>query len=74
MSECELTLKNLNEIGRAFTRILMGIYHQRIEYPRQALQLRDKDVAVMESSVDVTIDVTSTDDDTNPDSKRGIPH
>jgi len=74
LDECELTLKNLNEIGKAFTRILMGIYHQRIEYPRQALQLRDKDVAVMESSVDVTIDVTSTDDDTNPDSKRGIPH
>lgn len=49
LDECELTLKNLNKIGEAFTRILMGIYHQRVEYPREALQLRDKDVSVVES-------------------------
>lgn len=48
LDECELTLKNLNNIGEAFTRILMGIYHQRVEYPREALQLRDKDVSVVE--------------------------
>ncbi len=31
--ECELTLKDLELIGKSFVRILMGIYHQRVEYP-----------------------------------------
>lgn len=52
LDECELTLKNLNEIGGAFTRILLGIYHQRVEYPREVLQLRDKDVPLMEARDD----------------------
>lgn len=34
LSECELTLHDLNEIARAFLHILYGIYHQRIEYPK----------------------------------------
>jgi len=33
LDECELTLKDLDEIHKAFVRILLGIYHQRIEYP-----------------------------------------
>lgn len=34
LDECDLTLKDLNDIGHAFVRILLGIYHQRIEYPQ----------------------------------------
>lgn len=34
LDECSLTLKDLNNIGTAFTNVLMGIYHQRIEYPQ----------------------------------------
>ncbi len=33
LDECDLTLKDLNKIARAFTRILSGIYHHRPEYP-----------------------------------------
>jgi membrane-associated HD superfamily phosphohydrolase len=33
LDECELTLKDLNLIASSFVRILMGIYHTRIEYP-----------------------------------------
>ncbi|MBI2608733.1 MAG: HDIG domain-containing protein [Deltaproteobacteria bacterium] len=33
LDECDLTLKDLNTIIECFTRILMGIYHQRIVYP-----------------------------------------
>lgn len=33
LDECELTLKDLDNIHKAFVRILLGIYHQRIEYP-----------------------------------------
>lgn len=35
LDECELTLKNLNVIAETFTRILMGIFHHRIDYPEQ---------------------------------------
>ncbi|MFH2013187.1 MAG: HDIG domain-containing metalloprotein [Pseudomonadota bacterium] len=36
LNECELTLKDLNEIAKSFNKILTGIFHQRIEYPEQA--------------------------------------
>jgi putative nucleotidyltransferase with HDIG domain len=34
LDECDLTLKDLNRIGEAFLRVLAGIYHRRIEYPK----------------------------------------
>ena len=34
LDECELTLKDLHEIGRSFTRILVSMYHARPEYPK----------------------------------------
>jgi len=33
LDECELTLRDLNSIYKTFTRILNGIFHQRIDYP-----------------------------------------
>ena len=33
LDECDLTLKDLNQIADAFHRILTGIYHHRPEYP-----------------------------------------
>ncbi|MFP4039230.1 MAG: HD family phosphohydrolase [Desulfosudaceae bacterium] len=33
LNECELTLKDLNNIAKSFNNILSGIYHHRIEYP-----------------------------------------
>ncbi len=33
LDECDLTLKDLDDIHKAFVRILLGMYHQRIEYP-----------------------------------------
>lgn len=34
--ECELTFRDLDQIATAFTRVINGIYHKRIEYPSQA--------------------------------------
>ncbi len=34
LDECELTLKDLEKISEAFQRVLAGIYHRRIEYPK----------------------------------------
>lgn len=38
LDECDLTLRDLNEIARAFYRTLGGIYHSRPEYPPGAMQ------------------------------------
>lgn len=35
LDDCDLTLKDLNVIAKAFMRILTGIYHHRPEYPEQ---------------------------------------
>ncbi len=37
LDECDLTLRDLNQIGKAFFQVLGGIYHSRPEYPAQAL-------------------------------------
>ncbi len=34
LNDCDLTLKDLHRISEAFLRILAGMYHSRIEYPR----------------------------------------
>lgn len=36
LDECNLTLRDLSIIEDAFIRILLGIYHQRIDYPKKA--------------------------------------
>jgi putative nucleotidyltransferase with HDIG domain len=36
LDDCELTLQNLSTIAETFTRILTGIFHQRIDYPEHA--------------------------------------
>jgi putative nucleotidyltransferase with HDIG domain len=33
MDNCDLTLKDLEKIRKAFLKVLSGIYHERIEYP-----------------------------------------
>jgi putative nucleotidyltransferase with HDIG domain len=35
LDECDITLRELNKIKSAFTRILMGVHHIRIEYPTE---------------------------------------
>jgi membrane-associated HD superfamily phosphohydrolase len=36
LDDCDLTLRDLSGVEDAFIRILHGIYHQRIDYPRRA--------------------------------------
>ena len=35
LDECEITLKDLTKIKKAFLKILVGIHHQRIKYPEE---------------------------------------
>ena len=41
LNECELTLQDLHQIAKSFTRVLTGIYHRRIEYSEPAEKVRD---------------------------------
>lgn len=50
LDECELTLKDLNNIARAFMRILLGIYHARIEYPKDS-EFEKSEVSIVEEGV-----------------------
>lgn len=33
LDECNLTLKDLNKIANAFTEVMTGVFHERVEYP-----------------------------------------
>ncbi|WP_136516395.1 HD family phosphohydrolase [Geomonas edaphica] len=50
LDECELTLKNLHEIAKSFNQILVGIYHQRIDYPEPAY--KEKTIARKQEDID----------------------
>lgn len=42
LNNCDLTLKDLNKIRKAFLKTLGGIYHDRIEYPTDKWQQKKK--------------------------------
>jgi putative nucleotidyltransferase with HDIG domain len=42
LDDCDLTLKDLTRIKDAFLKILMGIHHQRIAYPKQLVEPEEK--------------------------------
>lgn len=37
LDQCDLTLKDLDAIGRSFTQVLNGIFHQRVDYPEPVI-------------------------------------
>jgi hypothetical protein len=58
LDECDLTLKDLNKIGQAFTRILTTLFHARVEYPE-----KEQEKAVLQ-------DVNSINYQTSPKQKN----
>lgn len=61
LDECELTLRDLNDIAKAFVRILLGIYHQRIEYPKEA-ENEKSEISVIDDNSTCEVD----DDESAP--------
>lgn len=51
LDECDLTLKDLNRIGKVFVRILTGIFHSRIEYPERKEDKEWKDKKTGDSGI-----------------------
>ncbi len=47
LDECDLTLKDLHQIAKCFTRTLAGIYHQRIAYAEPAEKISEKEEEVV---------------------------
>ncbi|MBP2033041.1 putative nucleotidyltransferase with HDIG domain [Clostridium algifaecis] len=42
LDNCDLTLKDINIIKKAFLKVLLGIYHKRIEYPEDKWDKKQK--------------------------------
>ena len=66
LDECDLTLKDLNKIARAFNRILTGIYHHRPEYPE------DKQSKARDTSGTVGHRSRGDDDDQGVDASSDV--
>ncbi|MFH1625210.1 MAG: HDIG domain-containing metalloprotein, partial [Pseudomonadota bacterium] len=66
LNECELTLKDLNEIARSFNKILTGIFHHRVEYPEPAY----KDAAGKKKIDDTDRKSTKEDKDRKVEDKK----
>jgi hypothetical protein len=45
LDQCELTLKDLDAIGRSFIQVLNGIFHQRIDYPEPVIDQEKEEEA-----------------------------
>jgi hypothetical protein len=43
LDDCNLMLKDLSQIKEAFLKILVGIHHQRVKYPKQLQAQSEKD-------------------------------
>jgi putative nucleotidyltransferase with HDIG domain len=61
LDQCELTLKDLDAIGRSFTQVLNGIFHQRIDYPEPVIDPEREEAETEDDKVD------------GPDKKREAP-
>ena len=86
LDECDLTLKDLNKIAKAFNLILNGIYHHRPEYPEQKkaveneTQSKEKKLAQRTRAIEDAVSethslererITPTDYETKKESENG---
>ena len=44
LEECDITIKDINKIIKAFLNVLNGIYHDRVEYPSITAEEKDDDL------------------------------
>ena len=69
LSDCELSLRDIDLICEAFSGILKGVYHERIEYPQVSQFVNGNQPAQTEPSDAVTTDKTvKTETDHSPQS------
>jgi putative nucleotidyltransferase with HDIG domain len=71
LNECELTLKDLNNIAKSFNRILAGIFHHRVDYPEPAYKEREKDGGKKKVIEDTNREPAKEAKDREADSPKG---
>ncbi|MFQ5952833.1 MAG: HD family phosphohydrolase [Candidatus Omnitrophota bacterium] len=42
LDECDLTLQDIHKIAESFSRVLMGIFHTRLDYPEEGEEKKEK--------------------------------
>lgn len=62
LDECELTLRELHEIAKCFTRVLTGIYHQRIAYSEPAEKSNEEPTPTKDESPTTSPEASKSDD------------
>jgi len=68
LDECELTLKDLNEIAKSFNKTLSGMFHHRVDYPEPV----SKDAAAKRHGNGNSNQLSSGDTkDTAPEDREG---
>ena len=50
LTDCELSLKDIDQICEAFSGILKGVYHERVEYPKVSQFITDQQNAAGEAA------------------------
>ena len=55
LEECDLTLRDLHVIAKCFTRVLSGIYHQRIAYAEPAEKTKEAEIDVTGGALEPTV-------------------
>jgi len=72
LDECELTLKDLHQIGNSFDRILNAIFHQRIGYPstEEAGKKKKSNGSLNSKSTTHTKDRSPKDQNKSPEDSR----
>jgi hypothetical protein len=68
LSDCELSLRDIDQICEAFSGILKGVYHERIEYPKVSQYISDK-----QNTSTLTGDVASADKSGNAGNVQDSP-
>jgi cyclic-di-AMP phosphodiesterase PgpH len=67
LDECDLTMRDVEEIKRAFIAILMGMYHPRIEYPPAAIPATSVAPAILAPAQGVLVQFPNGDEEGDPD-------
>ncbi len=66
LDECDLTLKDLNQIAKSFNRVLSGSFHHRVDYPEPVHIVREKADDVSKPEGREKVKVKSANSDRKP--------
>ena len=66
LNECDLTLKDLNEIAKSFTRVLSSSFHHRVDYPEPVHIVKNKSAGGDAAATREKVKVNNANSDRKP--------